>query len=119
MKNLDIYNIAKALNETFADNTQYLPVRVNFFIQKNKVTLLRLAQEIEDSRIEIIRNHATVQEDGTVFVSDDKIDIVNKELEDLFTIEQDVDIKKISINDFPADINLTTGQMESLLFMIE
>jgi hypothetical protein len=118
MKNIDIYTIAKALNETFADNTQYLPVKINFFIQKNKVTLLKLAQEIEDARIKILTAYGESREDGSIFIPEEKIDAVNKELEDLLSIDQEVNIAKIDIEAFPEDINLTTGQMESILFMI-
>ena len=36
MTNLEIYNIANNLLEAFNDNNQKLPVKVNFFLQKNK-----------------------------------------------------------------------------------
>lgn len=120
LTNQQIYSYAKAINDAFQDNTQYLPVKVNFFILKNKNTLLALAQDIENSRIEIIRNYGEINEDGSQFiVPEDKIDIANNELSDLFNIEQDVDIRVISIDAFPEDISLTTNQMEALMFMIE
>lgn len=120
LTNQQIYSYAKAINDAFQDNTQYLPVKVNFFILKNKNTLLALAQDIENSRIEIIRNYGEINEDGSQFiVPEDKIDIANNELSDLFNIEQDVDIRVISIDAFPEDISLTTSQMEALMFMIE
>ena len=42
-----------------------------------------------------------------------------KELEDLFALEQEVNICKIDINSFNDDIMFTTGQMEAIMFMIE
>ena len=120
MKNFEIYESAKAMNEAFADNTQYLPVKVNFFIQKNKSTLLALAQDIEAARMNIIRNYGEPTEDGNSYsIPKEKIEIASKELNDLFEIEQEVDIKKINIDNFPDDISLTTGQMEALMFMID
>ena len=120
LTNQQIYSYAKAINDAFQDNTQYLPVKVNFFILKNKNTLLALAQDIENSRIEIIRNYGEINEDGSQFiVPEDKIDVANNELSDLFNIEQDVDIRVISIDAFPENISLTTSQMEALMFMIE
>lgn len=120
MTNYEIYNIASALNEAFADGNQYLPVKVNFFIQKNKATLMSLAQDIENSRIAIIRNYGSLNEETGYFtVPEDKIQVANAELADLFNIEQEVNIYKININSFPDDINLTTSQMEALMFMIE
>jgi hypothetical protein len=41
-----------------------------------------------------------------------------KELEDLFNLEQEVNIYTVSIDHFGDDLSLTTGQMEALLFMI-
>lgn len=120
MKNFEIYESAKAINEAFADTTQYLPVKVNFFIQKNKSTLLALAQDIEAARMNIIRNYGESTEDGNSYsIPKEKIEIASKELNDLFEIEQEIDIKKVNIDNFPDDISLTTGQMEALMFMID
>lgn len=120
MTNFEIYNTAKAMSDAFQDGTQYLPVKVNFFIQKNKATLMTLAQDIDNSRIAIVQNYGTMDESANQFVvPDDKIEAANAELMDLFNIEQEVDIRKVSIDSFPDDINLTTAQMEALMFMID
>jgi hypothetical protein len=120
MTNFEIYNIAKALNDNFTEATQYLPVKVNFFIQKNKATLMTLAQDIDNSRIAIVQNYGVINEETNQFVvPEEKIEVANAELMDLFAIEQEVDIRKVSIDAFPDDINLTTGQMEALMFMID
>lgn len=120
MTNFEIYNIAKAMADAFQDGTQYLPVKVNFFIQKNKATLMTLAQDIDNSRIAIVQNYGTMDESANQFVvPEDKIEAANAELMDLFNIEQEVDIRKVSIDSFPEDINLTTAQMEALMFMID
>lgn len=120
MTNLEIYTIAKAISETFTDGTQYLPIKVNFFIQKNKSTLINLAQDIDNARMEIVKNYGKLNEEGTQFiVPDEKMEIANSELVDLFSIEQEVDIRKIDIDSLPDDINLTTAQMEALMFMID
>lgn len=120
MKNFEIYEIANALAAAFTDNTQYLPIKVNFFIQKNKSTMFALAHDIEQARMSIIENYGTKAEDGNQYIiPQEKIEIASKELDDLFNIEQDVDIRKINIDSFPDDISLTTGQMEALMFMID
>lgn len=120
MTNFEIYNTAKAMSDAFQDGTQYLPVKVNFFIQKNKATLMTLAQDIDNSRIAIVQNYGTMDENANQFVvPEDKIEAANAELMDLFNIEQEVDIRKVSIDSFPDDINLTTAQMEALMFMID
>lgn len=120
MTNEEIYTHAAKLAEAFQDNSQRLPVKVNFYIQKNKNTLLPLGQNIEESRMEIIRNFGQLSEDGESYmIPDENIETVQKELNDLFTLEQEVDIYKVSIESFPEDISLTTGQMDAIMFMID
>lgn len=120
MTNYEIYNIAKVLSEAFGGGEQYLPIKINFFIQKNKNTLTALAQDIDNSRIEIVRNYGNLNEETDMFeIPDDKIAIANQELVDLFNIEQEVNIHKINIENLPDDLSLTTAQMEALMFMFD
>lgn len=120
MTNEEIYTHAAKLAEAFQDSTQRLPVKVNFYIQKNKNTLLPLGQNIEESRMEIIRNFGQPAEDGESYIiPDENVESAQKELNDLFTLEQEVDIYKVSIDSFPEDISLTTGQMDAIMFMID
>lgn len=120
LTNNEIYGYAIALNEAFADNTQRLPMKVNFYLQKNKKTLMELGQDIEESRLDIIRNYGEPTEDGTQYsIPRDKIEAAQKELEDLLTLEQEVNIYMISADSLSDDISLTTGQMEAIMFMID
>lgn len=120
LTNSEIYSYAIALNEAFADNTQRLPMKVNFYLQKNKKTLVELGQDIEESRLEIIRSYGEPTEDGTQYsIPRDKIEEAQKELEDLLALEQEVNIYMISADSLTDDISLTTGQMEAIMFMID
>lgn len=120
MKNSEIYNYAQALIEAFQDNTQRLPVKINFYLQKNKKTLLDLSQDIEQSRMEIAQNYGVLTEDRTAYnIPDENISIVNNEITELFNIEQEVPIYKVSIDSFSDDLTLTTAQMEAIMFMID
>ena len=120
MTNFEIYMTAKNLLEAFTDSNQYLPIKLNFFILKNKNILIQLAQDIDNARIQVIHNQGTLDEESGYYnIPEDQIQSANQELNDLFAIEQEIDIKKLNINDFPDDINLTTGQMNALMFMIE
>lgn len=120
LTNNEIYSYALALNEAFADNTQRLPMKVNFYLQKNKKTLTELGQDIEESRFDIIRNYGELTEDGTQYsISRDKVDAAQQELEDLLALEQEVNIYMISADNLSDDISLTTAQMKAMLFMIE
>jgi hypothetical protein len=88
LTNNEIYGYAVALNEAFADNTQRLPMKVNFYLQKNKKTLVELGQDIEESRAEIIRSYGELTEDGTQYsIPASNIEAAQKELEDLLNLE--------------------------------
>ena len=120
MKNSEIYNYAQALSEAFQDNNQRLPVKINFYLQKNKKTLLSLSQDIEQSRMEIAQNYGTINEEGTAYtIPEENIAAVNNEIQDLLNIEQEVPIYQVSIDSFSDDLTLTTAQMEAIMFMID
>ncbi len=120
LTNNEIYSWALALNNAFTDGEQKLPVRVNFYLQKNRKTLMALGQDIEDSRVEIIRSFGELTEDGESYkVSADKVNAAQKEIADLFALEQEVEIYKVNIDNFPEDLSLTTAQMEAIMFMVE
>lgn len=120
LTNNEIYGYAIALNEAFTDNTQRLPMKVNFYLQKNKKTLVTLGQDIEESRLEIIRDYGELSNDNASYlIPSEKIALAQKELEDLLALEQEVEIYMIKADSLPDDISLTTAQMEAMLFMIE
>lgn len=117
MNNGMIYQYALALSEALNDNDLQMPVAVIFSIEKNKQTLMTVAQDVEKYRMDIIKKYGE-EVDGNYNVPQDKIEIANKELQDLFSIEQEVSIYKFNIEDL-GDIKLTSNQMNAILFMIE
>ena len=117
MNNGLIYQYALNLNEALNDNDLQMPVAVIFSIEKNKQTLMTVAQDVEKYRMDIIKKYGE-EVDGNYNVPQDKIEIANKELQDLFSIEQEVNIYKFNIEDL-GDIKLTSNQMNAILFMIE
>lgn len=119
LSNYTIYNAAQKINSAFTQKSQYLPAKINFFIQKNAQTLTLAAEEIEKNRISIIQHYGVSDpESGNVEVPEDKITEASKELEDLFSIEQDLPIHMIDINKF-GDIELSLEQMNAIMFMVE
>ena len=117
MNNGIIYQYALTLNEALNNNDLQMPVAVIFSIEKNKQTLMAVAQDVEKYRMDIIKKYGE-EVDGNYNVPQDKIEIANKELQDLFSIEQEVNIYKFNIEDL-GDIKLTPNQMNAILFMIE
>ena len=120
LTNNQIYTYATELTSAFQDSTQKFPIKVNFYLQKNKETLLAMAQDIEKARLDLLSNYGELDADTNRFIiNPDKMEIAAKELEDLFSLEQEVNIYTVNIDNFGDDIVLTTGQMEALLFMID
>jgi hypothetical protein len=118
MKNLKIYELATNLNQQFQDKSLKLPIKVNFFLQKNKNLLTTLAQEIEKERIAIVEQYGQYNAETNQYtVPSETMEEALKSLEELFGIEQDVNINMVDI-DALSNAELTTGQMECLLFMI-
>ena len=107
LKNYEIYNYTLSLQNIFNDNEKYIPIKLNFIIQRNKKLLYDLAVEIEIERTNIINNPNLSDEEK------------NRELYNLENIEQDVNIKTVNF-DYIADdrIDLTSAQMNAILFMI-
>lgn len=121
LTNNQIYSYAIQLNEAFKDATQRLPMKINFYLQKNKTILMEMAQDIENNRIDIIKNYGVVMDDDPdkYSIPADKIQEAQQELTDLLNLEQEVNIYMISVDSLTDDISLTTAQMEAIMFMIE
>jgi hypothetical protein len=117
--NNTIYQQAQILSSTLGDLNIYIPAKANFFIQKNVGVIVAAAQEIGKSRIDIIKHYGEPDETGEqITIPQDKIEEASKELEDLFNIEQELDIKTFSIEAL-GNAEFTPAQMQAIMFMIE
>ena len=117
--NNEIYQIANNLISNLNNLNIYIPAKANFFIQKNLQTLAAAAQEIEKSRLEIAKHYGILDEEKQQYtIPEDKLEEASKELEDLFSIEQELDIKTFSIEAL-GNAEFTPAQMQAMMFMIE
>ena len=120
LTNNEIYSQALKFNNAFGDENQKLPIKINFYLQKNKKILLDLGIEIEQERQKIIETYGALDpESGNYTIPADNIENYLKELQDLMDLEQEVQIYTFNINTIDENLELTTAQMEALLFMIE
>jgi hypothetical protein len=118
MKNMEIYNTANSLLESFSDDLN-LPVKINFYLQKNIKTVVDIAQDIEKTRLEIFDKYGTKDEETQQYHFDeDVIDTVNKEITDLFELEQEVKVNLLELDWFDS-IDLSTSQVNAISFMIK
>ena len=67
----------------------------------------------------IIKKYGRIDnQTGEYIIDKDKTDMVNKELEELSFLKQDILISSIKLEDF-GEITLSTSQMSAIMFMIE
>ena len=120
LTNNQIYSYAVKLGEAFEMGLQKLPIKINFYFQKNKNLLIELAKDIEKARLDIVQNYGEYEEETDSYVvAPENSKKAQQELLDLFSLTQEVQIYTVKINDFPNDFTLTSNQMEILMFMIE
>ena len=119
LTNEQIYNLTNSYTQEFADFKSYIPAKVNFAIQKNMQVLAAAAQGIEETRMEVAKHYGVMSEDGMGYsIPEDARLQVQQELNDLFSIEQELEIKTFSI-DALGDVEFTPAQMQVIMFMIE
>lgn len=117
--NQDIYQIAININGNLDNLNIYIPAKANFFLQKNIQVIAAAGQEIEKARVDIAKHYGVLDDNGTGYqIPEDKKEQVYQEFEDLFSIEQDLDIKTFSI-DALGNAEFTPAQMQTIMFMIE
>ena len=117
--NYQIYEYMQVFNDLFEKQDLYIPIKANFIIQKNIRTIVTAGAEIEEARLNIGQRYGKLNEDQSGFlVPQDKLEKANQEITDLFSIEQDLDIRMIKLEDL-GDAELTARQMQAIMFMIE
>ena len=95
-----------------------LPVKVGFYIQKNMKKMTELAQEIEKSRMEIFDKYGEKDEENNQYKFDKSVqEQVQKELNDLFDLTQDVKTNMLELDWFD-DIDLNANQIAAISYMI-
>ena len=114
----EIYQIASNFMNYFNDNENKMSVAIAYAIQKNKQTLVTIAQEIEQNRHIILTRYGTLQEDGNFFIPKEAIAEANSELQKLLQIQEEVKIYTLTLEELQS-IQLTMSQMNTLMFMID
>lgn len=120
LKNIEIYTLANQLAEAFTNSNDdsHLPIKINFFLQKNMKTILDLGQDIDKSRTEIIQRYGTLNEETNNYdIPNENVEEAQRELVDLFDIEQEVKINMLDINLFD-NVDMSEKKGNAILFMI-
>lgn len=118
LTNNQIYSYAERLISLNINDIK-MPVKINFFLQKNVQTVISAGQEIEMARLNIAKEFGTLNAEGTQYVIPaDKMGSAEAELNDLLNLEQDLNIHIFKLDDFD-NIELTVQQLSAIMFMIE
>lgn len=118
LTNNEIYELTSKLVQNFNSTEQYIPIKLNFVINKNIQILKGYFEEIEKARFNIGKQYGVQEEDGYSILPEN-FSAAAKELEDLGKIEQDVQFLKVNINLLDDNIKLTAPQMNAIMFMID
>lgn len=118
LKNQKIYEHASNLL-IFNNCNLKMPVRINFYLQKNIQLIREAAEDIERARFGIGAQFGSPNEEGTGYnIPAENMAEANRELNDLFNLEQDLNIHTFKLDDFNG-IELDYQQMSAIMFMIE
>ena len=100
LNNNQIFEYANKLS-VFKDFNAKMPVRINFYLQKNIQLIMQATEEIEKARINIAMQFGTPNEEGNGYsIPPEKIAEVNRELNDLFNLEQDINLHLFKLDEF-------------------
>ena len=118
--NKQIWKYSNLLNEAFSEGKNAIfPIKLAYIIEFNKSVLYQKYELIERSRMAVGKKYGVLDENNEGYkISSENLEKAEKELEQLFEIEQMVDIMKIPLKDL-ENCDISLKQMEALLFMIE
>lgn len=97
MKNGEVIELYETLNNLCNDSTLKLSVPVGYIFAKNKERLRQEAVVIYNERRKIIMEHG-ILEGKDIIVPNEYIDDVNKKIDQLMDLENDVQIQQIPID---------------------
>lgn len=118
LTNETIYNYAINIAENFKEDIS-LPVKINFYLQKNLKKILELGREIEQTRMEICEKYGKLDEEsGNYSFDEESSKKASNEVIDLLKLTQEVKINMIDLSVFTDDIVLTSKQISAIEFMI-
>lgn len=120
MTNNEIYTHANNLLNEFEDIASLsLPVKVHFYFQKNMDIIVKMAQDVDKARTEILDKYGSIDPETQNYKFEEKdLEKVNQDVIDLFALEQEVKIYTIPLS-WVENMELTAKQVNAFTFMLE
>lgn len=121
LMNEEVVSMYYGLQSLANDKTVKLPARVAYTIIKNIKTLEKIVQAVETTRQALLQQNGELDmtaPQAAYKIPKDKIDYVNKELNDLGKVENEIKLATIKFSDI-EDKELSVSCMDALYPMIE
>ena len=116
MKNGEVIELYEALKRISENKDLKFNVKLAYIMAKNKEKLRQEAVLIYDMRRQIIMEHGRI-EDKDIIVPSEYVDEVNRKINELMDVENDVEIIQVPTSAF-GDQELNLEDMEGLMKMV-
>lgn len=113
MKNRDILKLYETLNRLMMDSDKKFSVRLGFMLMKNRALIESDAKLIMEMRNKLLRQYGELQENGDIVIAKDKVDEIQKKLDDLMDIDVDMVLAQVPIEEF-EEIELPLDDINGL-----
>ena len=116
MKNGEVIELYEALKRLSENKDLKFNVKLAYIMAKNKEKLRQEAVLIYDMRRQIIMEHGRI-EDKDIIVPNEYVDEVNRKINELMDVENDVEIMQVPVDLFENE-KINIEDMEGLANMI-
>ena len=116
MKNGEVIELYEALKRISENKDLKFNVKLAYIMAKNKEKLRQEAVLIYDMRRQIIMEHGRI-EDKDIIVPSEYVDEVNRKINELMDVENDVEIIQVPTSAF-GDQELNLEEMEAVMNMV-
>lgn len=102
------------------DNKKLLPIKVSYAIVRNIKILQPLVESVDTIRMDIFTKYGTpsTEKPGSYNIAPENIQVVNNQLRELGSAENEVDILTIKLDALDG-YELSIEDMDALYFMLE
>ena len=116
MTNSEILKVYKGITDLSKKNIS-LNIKTSYILAKNRQILEPYVQIIEEKQIELYQKYGEINEDSTIRVPKEKIQVMREELKTLMEIKNKVEITKITLDDL-GENNIDIDTLENLMPII-
>lgn len=118
LKNETVFNAKESILKLKGSN---LPIRIMVKVNKTARATLDQYSFIENCRQDLVRKYGEQKDDGFYVNKEDeeKIGKFYEEFKELLECEEEIDVRKVPIEDLPETVELNGYDLDALSFMFE